>query len=47
MNQDIYNCICQNKKKIRYIIHYVKPTAQLLFKIPYDDVPQMIWTLQD
>ena len=31
MFQDIYNCIC--KKKIRYIIHYVKPTAQLLFKI--------------
>ena len=27
MYQDIYNCICQNTKKIRYIIHYVKPTA--------------------
>ena len=33
MYQDIYNCICQNTKKLRYIIHYVKPTAQLLFKI--------------
>ena len=30
MYQDIYNCICQNTKKIK--IHYVKPTAQLLFK---------------
>ena len=33
MYQDIYNCICQSTKKIRFIIHYVKPTAQLLFKI--------------
>ena len=33
MYQDIYNCLCQNThKKVRYIIHYVKPTAQLLFK---------------
>ena len=31
MYQDTYNCICQ--KKIRYSFHYVKPTAQLLFKI--------------
>ena len=32
--QDIYNCICQNTKKnedILSIIHYVKPTAQLLY----------------
>ena len=30
MYQDIYNCICQNtQKKLRYIIHYVKPTAQM------------------
>ena len=35
MYQDIYNCICQNTKKIRFIIHYVKPTAQLLFKIRF------------
>ena len=35
MYQDIYNCICQNTQKIRYIIHYVKPTAQLLFKIRF------------
>ena len=33
MYQDIYNCICQSTKKIKFIIHYVKPTAQLLFKI--------------
>ena len=32
MYQDIYNCICQNTKKWRYTIHYVKPIAQLLFK---------------
>ena len=25
----------QNTKKIRFIIHYVKPTAQLLFKIRF------------
>ena len=35
MYQDIYNCICQNTKKIKYIIHYVKPTAQLLFKFDF------------
>ena len=33
MYQDIYNCICQNTKKLRYTIQYVKPTAQLVFKI--------------
>ena len=32
MYQDIYNCICQNAKKWRYTIYYVKSTAQLLFK---------------
>ena len=36
MYQDIYNCICQNTHtKKRFIIHYVKPTAQLLFKIRF------------
>ena len=35
MYQDIYNCICQNTQKKRFIIHYVKPTAQLLFKIRF------------
>ena len=35
MYQDIYNCICQNTHKRRYIIHYVKPIAQLLFKIRF------------
>ena len=33
MYPDIYNCIGQNTKKWRYTINYVKPTAQLLFKI--------------
>ena len=33
--QAIYNCICQNTKKIRFIIHYVNPTAQLLFRIRF------------
>ena len=32
MYQDIYNYICQNTKKNEDTIHYVKPTAQLLFK---------------
>ena len=35
MYHDIYNCICQNTKKIRFIIHYVKPTAQLLCRIRF------------
>ena len=35
MYHDIYNCICQNTKKIRFIIHYVKPTTQLLFRIRF------------
>ena len=35
MHQDIHNCICRNTKKWRYTIHYVKPTAQLLFKIRF------------
>ena len=33
MYQDIYNCRCQTQK-IRFIIPYVKSTAQLLFDIP-------------
>ena len=32
MYQDIYNCICQNTKKSKYTIQYVKTTAQLVFK---------------
>ena len=40
MYQDMYNCICQNTKKWRYTIHYVKPTAQLLFKIDFQKVDQ-------
>ena len=51
MYQDIYNCICQNtKKKIRYIIHYVKPTAQPLFKIRCQKVDQHTggkWLIHD
>ena len=38
MYQDLYNCICQNTQKIRFTIHYVKPTAQLLFKIRFQMV---------
>ena len=33
MYQDIYNCICQNTHTKK--IYYVKPTAQLLFKIRF------------
>ena len=40
MYQDIYNCICQNTKKWRYTIQYVKPTAQLVFKIDFQKVDQ-------
>ena len=32
MYQGIYNCICQNTKKWRYVFHNVKLTTQLLFK---------------
>ena len=40
MYQDLYNCICQNTKKLRYTTHFVKPTAQLLFKIDFQKVDQ-------
>ena len=41
MYQDIYNCICQNtKQNLIYTIHYVTPTAQLLFKIDFQKVDQ-------
>ena len=49
--QDIYNCICRNTKKWRYTIHYVKPTAQLLFKkIDFQKVDQHAgakWLIHD
>ena len=32
MYQNIYSCICQNTKRWRYTIQYVRPTAQLVFK---------------
>ena len=32
MYQDINDCMCQNTRKWRYTIQYVKPTAQLVFK---------------
>ena len=38
------------KKKIRYTIHYVKPTAQLLFKIDFQKVDQHAgckWLIHD
>ena len=51
MCQDIYNCICQNTKKIwRYTIQYVKPTAQLVFKIDFHKVDQRAegkWLIHD
>ena len=37
-------------KKIRFIIHYVKPTAQLLFKIHFQKVDQHAggkWLIHD
>ena len=40
MYQDIYDCICKNTKKWRYTIKYVKPTAQLVFKIDFQKVDQ-------
>ena len=43
MYQDKYNCICQNTK-IRFIIHYVKSTAQqffvFFFKFDFQKVDQ-------
>ena len=50
MYQDIYNCICQNTKKIRYTIQYVKPTAQLVFKNDFQKVDQHAggkWLIHD
>ena len=38
MYQDICNCICQNTKKWRYTVNYVKTTAQLLFKSRFPKV---------
>ena len=51
MYQDIYNYICQDiQKKLRYIIHSVKPTAQLLFKIRFpkgDQHAGVKWLIHD
>ena len=50
MYQDMYNCICQNTTKWRYTIHYVKPTAQLLFKIDFQKMDQHAegkWLIHD
>ena len=38
MYWDIHNCICQKKR--RFTIHYVKPTAQLLFKVDVQKLDQ-------
>ena len=50
MYQDIYNCICQkHTHKKRFIIHYVKPTAQLL-KFDFQKVDQHAggkWLIHD
>ena len=48
MYQDIYNCISENTK-IRYVIHYVKPTVQLL-KFDFQKVDQHAggkWLIHD
>ena len=48
MYQDVYNCLCQNTKKWRYTIQYVKPTAQL--KIDFQKVDQHaggMWLIHD
>ena len=50
MSQDKYNCIYQNTKKWRYTVHYVKPTAQLLFKIDFQKADQHAggkWLIHD
>ena len=52
MFRDIYNCICQNtQKNIRFIIHYVKSTAQLVFfKFDFQKVDQHAegkWLIHD
>ena len=50
MYQDIYNCICQNPKRWKYTIQYVKPTAQLLFKIDSQKLDQHAggnWLIHD
>ena len=50
MYQDIYSCICQNTTKWRYTIQYVKPTAQLMFKIDFQKVDQHAggkWLIHD
>ena len=51
MYQNIYNCICQNTKKIRFIIHYVKSTAKLFFfKFDFQKVDQYAggkWLIHD
>ena len=49
MYQDIYNCVCQNTKK-RFIINYVKPTAQLCLKFDFQKVDQHAggkWLIHD
>ena len=49
MNQDIYNCICQNFFFFNFI-HYVTPTAQLLFEFDFQKVDQHAggkWLIHD
>ena len=49
MYQDIYNYICQ-KKNNEDTIQYVKPTAQLVFKIDFQKVDQHAggkWLIHD
>ena len=52
MYHDTYDCICRNTKyKIwSYTIQYVKPTAQLVLKIDFQNVDQHAggkWLIHD
>ena len=50
MYQDICNRICQNTNKWRCTIQYVKPTAELGFKIDFQKVDQHAggkWLIHD
>ena len=50
MYQDIYNCICQNTKQIRFIIHYVNLQPNCCLKIDFQKVDQHAggkWLIHD
>ena len=50
MYQGIYNCICQNTKKIRFIIHYVNLQPNCCLKFDFQKVVQHAggkWLIHD